>query len=89
MHIRWLILAMVAVSVLAFTGCASSRYGRYGPYGRYGSIYDQRGRGIYGQRDRDYRWELEQRRREQWRNKQRRHEHHERRHRRDWSYERH
>jgi hypothetical protein len=71
---RWLIFVLLAL-MLAATGCASSRnrYG-YGQYGRYGSVYDQRGLGVYGQRNRDYRWEQRQRerQREQWRREQRR-----------------
>jgi hypothetical protein len=84
MHARWLILAVLALMVVAATGCATSRSGRYGQYGRYGTVYDQRGRGIYAQRDRDYRWERQQREREEWRRRQRRYERYERRHTRDW-----
>ena len=78
---RWLIFALLAV-MLAATGCASSRnrYG-YGQYSRYGSVYDQRGLGVYGQRNQDYRWEQRQRARqqEQWRREQRKYQRYERR----------
>ena len=84
MRFRWLILALLALTMLAATGCASSRYGRYRDYDRYGGVYDQRGRGIYSQRDRDYRWERQQQRRQEWRRRQRRYERYERRRSRDW-----
>lgn len=75
MKFRWLTWALLVFTVLLATGCASSRNGRYG---RYGS-YDGRGRDVYRQSDRDYRWEREQRARAEWRRRQARIERYERR----------
>jgi hypothetical protein len=88
MRSRWLAVVLVAVTALILVGCASSRRSRYGgPYGTYPGIYGPANRGIYVPR-RDYRWEMEQRRRAEWRREQRRQERRER-DRDRWRYRRH
>ncbi len=54
--IRWFSLALLGVTLLAVTGCASS-HRRNGRYDRYGNVYSERNR-----RDRD-RYEREQQQR--------------------------
>jgi hypothetical protein len=81
-HSRSLLIALLAVTTFVATGCASSRYGRYDRYDRYGTVY---GRGVYGKRVPDYRWEQRQRQRrwEEYR-RQQRYERLERRRHRNW-----
>ncbi len=71
MRSRWLAVILLAITALTLVGCASSGRSRYGSYGPYPGIYGPTNRGIYVPR-RDYRWEMEQRRRAEWLRQQRR-----------------
>lgn len=89
MHVRWLSLVLLAVSLFALSGCASSRYGRYGQTGSYSGVYGDRGRDVYIQRNSSYGWERQQQRaRQEWRRRQRRQERIERSRDREWRNER-
>ena len=68
MRSRWLAILLLAITAFALAGCASSRDRRYGygQSGRYGSVY--------GDRNRDYRWEQRERERERWRRAERQRE---------------